>query len=205
MSIQPSETLLSPNLKISSLRSLREECYDCTRCVLCRSVPPLVPPKKPYVFGAGKVTARVVLVGQNPGLNEVLQGRPFIGASGRSLDAALSEAQVDRKKLYITNGVLCYSNDNTLPPDESVESCKYFLRAQLDIIAPDAVVVMGKSAARSFGFGDRFSVNMCKTVKPWKTEVHDNVYFTVHPAYTIYSKGGFEVLVNTLKGIKDLV
>ena len=40
MSIQPSETLLSPNLKISSLRSLREECYDCTRCVLCRSVPP---------------------------------------------------------------------------------------------------------------------------------------------------------------------
>lgn len=188
------------------LKALRAECYSCSRCSLCNNIPPIASgDKKPYVFGAGKVGARLMLVGQNPGLNEVQQGRPFVGASGRILDLALSEAEINRKSLYITNGVLCYTVDNGLPPDESVEACKYYLRNQIDIINPDVVVVMGKSASRSFGYGDAFSVSMCKTLKECNTELHPNVYFTVHPAYAIYSKNGFEILVNTLKEVKHLI
>jgi DNA polymerase len=196
---------LSPSEKAERLKRLRTICYSCTSCSLCHNRPPVAQDKKPYVFGAGKVGAKVVFVGQNPGLTEVEIGRPFVGASGRVLDLAFKETNIDRRMVYITNGVLCYTMDNAVPPNESVESCRQYLEKQLDIIRPDAVVVMGKSAARSFGFGDQFSVSMCRANRPWKTELHSNVYFTVHPAYTIYSKGGFDLLTQTFNSVKDLI
>ena len=147
----------------------------------------------------------MVFVGQNPGLTEVQQGRPFVGASGRVLDQAFEKIGIERRAVYITNSVLCYTIDNGLPTDGSIESCRGYLGSQLDIINPAAVVVLGKSAARSFNFAEQFSVSMCKANKAWKTPLHENVFFTVHPAYTIYSKQGFEILLDSLRSIKDLV
>ena len=197
--------MLSPNEKIEKLKLLRTECYGCTLCPLHLNKTTRAPGRKPCVFGAGKATANVVFVGQNPGLTEMQQGRPFVGASGRVLDKALETVGIDRKLVYITNGVLCYTIDNSLPKDESVEQCRGYLISQLDIISPKAVVVLGKSAARSFNFGEQFSVGLCKTNKSWKTPLHDNVFFTVHPAYTIYSKPGMEILLESLRFVKDLV
>jgi len=205
ISEQQKRILLSPNEKAERLKTLRAECYNCTLCPLSSNKPPLQTPKPPYVFSAGKVASKVIFVGQNPGLTEVQQGRPFVGASGRVLDKAFEEAGIDRKLVYITNGVLCYTMSNSLPPDESVLACRTYLEKQIEIMQPTAIVVMGKSAARSFGFGDQFSVSMCRANRSWPTALHDRVYFTVHPAYTIYSKNGFETLVDTFKQVRDLL
>jgi DNA polymerase len=197
---------MTPEQKLNSLKALRAECYSCKRCGLSENIPPLTTPSpRPYVFASGKISSKIMLVGQNPGLTEVKEGRPFVGKSGQQLSAALDLAGLDRKSLYITNGVLCYTVNNSLPPDVSVDSCKYYLKSQIDLVQPEVIVVMGKSAARSFIFDGEFTVNMCKEARSWKTDLHPNVYFAVHPAYTIYSKDALSILSSTFKKIKQLV
>jgi len=148
--------------------------------------------------------ARIFLVGQNPGLNEVKQKRPFVGVAGKKLDEALKAAHLSRKDVYITNSVLCYTINNEMPSNDSIDSCKYFLRAQIDIMDPDVVVVMGGSASRSFNFDGKFSVKMCEEYKIYNTDIHHKVIFTVHPMYTIYAgERGIDILVKSFKLAKN--
>lgn len=127
---------------ITDLSRLEVRARQCNRCVLrsgCRGV----------VFGEGNPEAEVVLVGEGPGAQEDIEGRPFVGPAGQLLDRILEAAGFKRPSVYITNVVMCRPPLNRLPLPDEVRSCKPFLLAKLRIIKPKVVVCLGALATQT--------------------------------------------------------
>lgn len=126
----------------TTLDALAEQARGCRRCRLregCRGV----------VFGEGNPAARLVFMGEAPGAEEDLQGRPFVGAAGQLLDRILAAAGINRAEVYITNVVMCRPPFNRLPQPPEVEACRTFLEAKLRLIAPPLVVCLGALATQA--------------------------------------------------------
>jgi uracil-DNA glycosylase len=128
---------------------VRQEAAGCTRCPLYRL-------GTQTVFGEGLVSAAVMLVGEQPGDQEDLQGRPFVGPAGRLLNASLEAAAIDRTKLYVTNAVKHFKYEprgkrriHKKPSASEIDHCKWWLDLELQIVQPQLVVAMGSTAARS--------------------------------------------------------
>jgi len=129
--------------------ALRRQAAACTRC-------PLYLGATQTVFGEGPVTARLVLIGEQPGDQEDRQGRPFVGPAGRLLGQALAEARIDRADLYLTNVVKHFKwteadsrRLHAKPTRREVGACRLWLEAELRLIAPAAVLALGATAAQS--------------------------------------------------------
>lgn len=142
------------------------------------------------VFGEGPRGASIVIVGEQPGDQEDHSGHPFVGPSGRLLDAALEAAGVDRAKAYVTNAVKHFKWEerpgmkrriHKKPSDAEVVACHPWLEAELEVLAPRVVVCLGATAAQSLlGKQFRVSTQRGKVMKPWgATPV---VIATVHPS-----------------------
>jgi DNA polymerase len=139
------------------LPQLRLEAAHCTACDLCG-------PATQTVFGEGPEDAELVLVGEQPGDQEDLAGRPFIGPSGEVLDAALAAAGIARDRIYVTNAVKHFRflprgkrRLHQRPTADQVRACKPWLAAELAAIEPRVIVCLGATAAQSL-IGSRFSV-----------------------------------------------
>ncbi len=125
------------------LDELREEALGCRRCGLCET-------RTNVVFGVGVPTARVMLIGEGPGENEDLLGEPFVGRSGQLMDKMLAYVGLSRKSnIYIANMVKCRPPKNRDPSPGEVETCMPWLREQIELIAPDIIVCVGRIAAIS--------------------------------------------------------
>jgi uracil-DNA glycosylase len=131
------------------LDGLREAARTCAAC-------PLAGPATQTVFGSGPADARVVLVGEQPGDVEDRRGEPFVGPAGRLLDKALVEAGIDRAEAYVTNAVKHFRFTRTAtrrlhqtPAPEHIAACRPWLEAELALISPELVVVLGATAARA--------------------------------------------------------
>lgn len=192
--------------KKEQLAQLRRECYLCENCSLCKNTEYPVP----KVFGEGSVNSRILLLGQNPGSNEIKLRRPFVGLSGKRLDEAIKTAGLDRRQLYIHNSVLCYTTGNATPPQEAIDACKHFFESVVSIIQPKVVVVLGASAWRTVMPGELFSVERCKDFCARKSHHFlqiDNIFVdlipTVHPAYTLRNRADFPILVDSLLLAKE--
>ena len=142
------------------------------------------------VFGEGPRDASIVIVGEQPGDQEDRSGHPFVGPSGRLLDAALEAAGVDRATAYVTNAVKHFKWEerpgtkrriHKKPSDAEVVACHPWLEAELELLAPRVVVCLGATAAQSLlGKQFRVSTQRGKVMKPWgATPV---VIATVHPS-----------------------
>jgi uracil-DNA glycosylase len=142
------------------------------------------------VFGEGPRDASIVIVGEQPGDQEDRSGHPFIGPSGKLLDAALEAAGVDRSRAYVTNAVKHFKWEerpgtkrriHKKPSDAEVVACHPWLEAELEVLAPRVVVCLGATAAQSLlGKQFRVSTQRGKVMKPWgATPV---VIATVHPS-----------------------
>ncbi len=133
----------------SSLAGLVRDAKDCRRCPLYRNA-------TQTVFGEGAAHAPVMLVGEQPGDQEDLQGRPFVGPAGKILDRALAEAGVDRSRVYVTNAVKHFKFEprgkkrlHKKPSAGEIEACKWWLDQELDLIKPALTVALGSTAARA--------------------------------------------------------
>lgn len=132
-----------------SLTSLAKDAKDCQRC-------PLHLLGTQTVFGEGPAQAPVMLVGEQPGDQEDLQGRPFVGPAGKILDRALADAGVNRSRVYVTNAVKHFKFEprgkrrlHKKPNAGEIEACKWWLDQELDLIKPALTVALGATAARA--------------------------------------------------------
>ena len=132
-----------------SLKSLREAARGCTACPLWRT-------GTQTVFGEGLKRSRLVLVGEQPGDREDLEGRPFVGPAGRLLDEALAEAGIERADAYLTNAVKHFKWEprgkrriHQKPNRGEIAACRPWLEAELAVVAPEVLVCLGATAAQA--------------------------------------------------------
>lgn len=125
-----------------TLEELENQCKNCDKCPLCEG-------RTNVVFGMGNPEAKVMLIGEGPGENEDLQGKPFVGRSGQLLDKFLAAVDLDRNKnVYIANMVKCRPPKNRDPKPEEQDECINWLRQQFKIIRPEIVVCVGRISAQ---------------------------------------------------------
>ena len=127
----------SPN----AFAELRDRALICTDCRLSES-------RTQVVFGVGDVAADLMLVGEAPGKNEDLKGEPFVGAAGQLLDRLLTEIGMERSEVYIANVLKCRPPGNRDPMQEEIDACKGYLRSQIRLIHPKAVMTLGNFATK---------------------------------------------------------
>lgn len=121
---------------------LKSDCMNCARC-------PLAETRTNLVFGYGNENAEVMFIGEGPGENEDLQGKPFVGRSGKLLDMYLEHIDLDRdKNIYIANMVKCRPPKNRDPKPEEQDTCIFWLREQVRIIRPKIIVCLGRISAQ---------------------------------------------------------
>ena len=119
-----------------TLDELASIAHGCTECSLAES-------RTNVVFGSGSPTTDVMIVGEAPGQQEDVEGLPFVGRSGRLLDKLLGEVDLDRGDVYIANVVKCRPPSNRDPRPDEIDSCKGYLRRQIELIDPKVVLTLG--------------------------------------------------------------
>ena len=120
---------------------LEQECKQCRKCGLCQE-------RTHVVFGVGVQNAEVMFIGEGPGMNEDLQGEPFVGRAGQLLDKMLAAVDLDRNtNIYIANIVKCRPPQNRDPLPEEQDACIGWLRNQTALLSPKIIVCLGRIAA----------------------------------------------------------
>jgi uracil-DNA glycosylase family protein len=174
----------------ATVRSLREAAADCRACPLWKDA-------TQTVFGEGPAKATVVLVGEQPGDREDLEGRPFVGPAGRVLDDALEDAGIDRKQVYVTNAVKHFKwqargkrRIHQKPNAEELGACRPWLDAELAVLEPQVLVALGATAAQAL-LGRGFRVTRERGV-PVDSDLAPNVLATVHPSSILRARNESE-------------
>ena len=168
---------------------------DCRLCALCDGRTTMVLPD-------GDLTSKVVFVGEAPGENEDVQGRPFVGKSGKILENAMDAAGISRSCIMITNTVKCRPPGNRDPKAEEMAACRPFLESELS--GRSLVVGLGKSAIRDLiGYDGKMSdiVNRITELEIGGTSV--DFLPTYHPAACIYNKGAREALAEAMEIVRS--
>ena len=144
--------------RMDSLAALRKKAADCRACPLWKNA-------TQTVFGEGPRDAIVMLVGEQPGDQEDLQGKPFVGPAGRLLERALDEAEIDRRRVYVTNAVKHFRwtrrgkrRLHEKPNAGQVRACRPWLEAEIEAVKPRIIVLLGATAAQSV-MGPAFRVS----------------------------------------------
>jgi uracil-DNA glycosylase family protein len=134
---------------ITTLDALREAEASCTRCSLFKNATQAVP-------GEGPASARLMLVGEQPGDQEDLQGRPFVGPAGRVLDRAIAEAGIERREVFVTNAVKHFKWEprgkrrlHKKPSAYEIDRCRWWNDIERAIVRPELTVALGVTAAAS--------------------------------------------------------
>jgi len=163
-----------------TLDELRAEAADCKACDLLKT-------GTQTVFGEGSEDARIVFVGEQPGDNEDLAGRPFVGPAGRVLDEGLEAAGIERSLAYVTNAVKHFKwtargkrRIHQKPNAAEIAACRPWLEAELAVVQPQVLVALGATAAQAL-LGRQFRVTKQRGV-PVESDLAPYVVATVHPS-----------------------
>jgi DNA polymerase len=131
--------------KTEKLEIIKKECNKCKKCELGKT-------RTNIVFSDGNPeTAKYILIGEAPGENEDLTGKPFVGRAGKLLNEFLSKSEISRDKdLYIINTVKCRPPKNRIPTDNEKLACRNYIENQIEIINPKIIILCGATALKSF-------------------------------------------------------
>jgi len=164
----------------SDLTEVRKASLKCTACHLYKRA-------TQTVFGEGPKRAPLLLVGEQPGDQEDLAGKPFIGPAGKILDRALEEVGIDRNKVYVTNVVKHFKWEpsgkrriHQKPNSREIAACRPWIEAELQLVRPKLLVCLGATAAQAI-FGSSFRVTRDRG-KVLDSEFVPKVVATVHPS-----------------------
>jgi len=174
---------------------ITENIKSCTKCPLYKS-------RKFPVPGEGSLSARVIFVGEGPGKQEDLTGRPFVGAAGKFLDELLARIGLMRSDVFIGNIVKCRPPDNRVPLPTEVEACKPYLIAQIAIIQPKVICTLGNTPLRTL-IAPELSIGR---VHGTVFEKDGFVFFPMyHPAAALYHNALRDTLIEDFGKLKDLL
>ena len=173
---------------LEDLSNLRKTVISCKKCELAKTRTNAVP-------GLGDHKSEIIFIGEAPGRNEDLEGKPFVGMAGKILSEALEYAGLTRDGVYITNVVKCRPPNNRQPNTQEIESCNNYLLEELRLISPKIVCILGNTAYGSLLNGSSITKNRGKIIKR-----NEQIYFvTVHPAAIIYNPQLRQILKDDLK------
>jgi uracil-DNA glycosylase family protein len=170
-----------------SLKDARTMAAECTRC-------PLYLNATKTVFGEGAARASMMLVGEQPGDQEDLQGHVFVGPAGKVLDRALAEAGIARDTLYVTNGVKHFKNEprgkkrlHKRPDVREIDICSWWLDLERKFVKPKVVVAMGATAVRAIT-GKSQSITSLRG-QPNQLPEGAMLFVTIHPSAVLRMRG----------------
>jgi DNA polymerase len=164
----------------SDLGVLSKAAMHCQACPLYRNA-------TQTVFGEGRLTAKIIFIGEQPGDQEDLAGKPFVGPAGRVLDQALEEVQIDRASCYVTNAVKHFKwkergkrRLHDKPNAREIEACRPWLKAEIHSLKPEFIICLGATAVRAT-FGKDLPI--LKNRGHWMNSPFDaKTLITVHPS-----------------------
>ena len=149
----------------TSWPTLTEEAFSCEKCRLCQT-------RTNVVLGEGDPHASLMFIGEGPGQQEDLTGRPFVGAAGQLLDKMLAAIGMTRDQVYICNIVKCRPPQNRVPePDERI-ACMDYLRQQVALVRPKVIVCLGSTPTRAL-LGDHMRITRDRGVWQLKALLRD--------------------------------
>ena len=186
------EYLLSPKKK-DGLSLIKEQVTSCRMCGLSKT-------RKKVVFGTGNTKARLMFVGEAPGYEEDIQGRPFVGRAGELLTRIIEAMGLKREDVYISNILKCRPPQNRNPLPDEISPCMNYLYRQIDYIKPQVICGLGKFAAQV----------LLETETPitrLRGEWHKcrGIRFmpTYHPAYLLRNPGAKKLVWQDMKKIME--
>ena len=198
------DTAAAPIPPNPTLRKVAEAAKGCRACDLWRS-------GTQTVFGEGRAKAELMLVGEQPGDQEDLAGRPFVGPAGKLLDRALEEAGIDRELAYVTNVVKHFKwqprgkrRIHQKPNAAEIAACRPWLDAELALIKPEVLVCLGATAGQAL-LGRQFRVSRDRGL-PVESDLAPVVIATVHPSSILRSENREEetaLLVEDLRRVAE--
>ena len=172
--------------KLDSYNKLKEDALACIRCKLATT-------RNKVVFGEGDINAQIMFIGEGPGKQEDITGRPFVGRAGELLTQIIEKGmRMPREKVYIANIVKCRPTVNLLmnkdrPPDqEEISECSYFILRQVKIIRPRVIITLGSPSTK-------FLLHTSQGITSLRGKWHEYegipVMPTYHPSYVIRNGG----------------
>ena len=186
----------------SSIAGLRRQADGCRRCPLWRDA-------TQTVFGEGPETARVIFVGEQPGDQEDLAGKPFVGPAGRVFDETIDAAGIARQKLYVTNAVKHFKFEprgkrriHQKPNVGEVKACRWWLDREIALVKPDLVVALGATAAQSL-LGKAVPVTRMRGETVTR-EDGLRVFLTIHPSYILRIRETADAQAERARFVEDM-
>jgi len=183
--------------KLEKLGKLKKKIQLIKSCGLKKNA-------KNIVFGDGNINSKIMIIGEGPGANEDMEGKPFVGRAGKLLDKMLSAIQLDRKKIYISNVVNYRPPDNRKPTDEEIKRYLPYLKTHIEIINPKIILLLGSTALNSI-IGDDEVISKARgkwfqkeigLTKPW-------IIASFHPAFLMRQPDQKKLSWIDLKMIRD--
>jgi uracil-DNA glycosylase family protein len=187
----------------ASWEALLKEARGCTRCELYRC-------GTQTVFGEGPLDARIVFVGEQPGDQEDLAGRPFVGPAGQLFDEALEKAGIDRSETYVTNAVKHFKyiqrgkrRIHNKPDAGEIQACRWWLDQERALIRPPVTVALGATAARSL-IGKTVTISRAREA-PLTLADGSECWVTVHPSFLLRMPDEVRRREERARFVEDLV
>ncbi|HET6883691.1 MAG TPA: UdgX family uracil-DNA binding protein [Pirellulales bacterium] len=163
-----------------TLATLERAARDCQGCELYANA-------TQTVFGEGSKTARLILIGEQPGDREDLEGHPFVGPAGRLLDQALEEAGIERGDVYVTNAVKHFKwtergkrRLHKKPSSREIAACRPWLSSEIEVLKPEGLICLGATAAQAL-LGPAFRITQ-RRGELMKSELASWIMATYHPS-----------------------
>ena len=173
----------------ADLGALWEECMACQGCGLART-------RHSVVFGEGNPHARLMFIGEGPGADEDMQGRPFVGKAGQLLDKMIAAMKFSREEVFIANVVKCRPPNNRVPSPEEAEACIGYLKRQIELVKPEVIVLLGATAV-TFLLGKTEGITRLRG--NWQAYEGIPVMPTYHPAFLLRQESAKRAAWNDLK------
>lgn len=171
---------------------LHDRIKQCTACGLCQGRTNVVP-------GEGPERPRIMFIGEGPGFHEDRQGRPFVGPAGKFLEELLATIDLTRDEVYITNIIKCRPPQNRDPLPEEVQQCNSWLEQQIQLLAPELIVTLGRhSMARFFP-----KQTIGKMHGKFADVDGQRVFAMYHPAAALHQQRLRDTLIQDMKKIPE--